>query len=288
MIKKLIRRLKKWFVDRFISDERFIISRYGKQFGRRPDLQNPRTFTEKLQWLKLNWHPEILTRCTDKYEVRRFVADRICPEILKELYGVYYRVEDIDADKLPDAFVLKVTHSSGMNVFCRDKSAFDWHTSIRLLRKYLKDRHFYKHREWAYKNIVPRIISEEYLTRNGETMYEYQFYCFGGTPRLVQIPDNNARQQNMFDLDLNRMDVKSSLPSLSVSITKPVLFGKMLEYASGLSCGFPFVRVDLGYVNNRVYFGELTFYPRGGMYPLYPESFDSLLGSYLQIPSVKR
>jgi len=289
MIKKLLQRLKKWCVDRCVSDERFIVSLYRKRFGKRPNLTNTVTFTEKLQWLKLNWRPDILTRCADKWEVRGFVSERVDLGILKELYGLYDRPEDIDFDKLPDAFVLKVTHGWNRNIFCKNKSEFDRDGSIRLLKRDMKERHFYRHREWAYRNIVPRIICEEYLTKNGETMHEYQFYCFDGVPRIVQILDNTAREQNMFDLELNRLDVKSFLPSLSVSIAKPALFGKMLEYTAVLSKGFPFVRVDLGYVNNRVYFSELTFYPNGGMRPFDPESFDFFLGSYLQLPAgIKR
>ncbi len=284
MAKKLLQRLKKWLVNRCVSDERFIISLYSKRFGKRPNLDNPQTFTEKLHWLNLNWRNDILTRCADKYEVRSFVAERIGPEILKELYGFYDKTEDIDFEKLPDAFVLKVNNGWNRNIFCKNKAEFDRDNAIRLLKRDMKERHFYRHREWAYKNIVPRIICEEYLTRNGETMYEYQFYCFNGIPRLVQILDNTARQQNMFDLDLNILDVKSFLPSLAVKVTKSEFYGKMLKYAAVLSQGFPFVRVDLGDVNNRVYFGEMTFYPNGGMRPFNPESFDSFLGSYLQLP----
>jgi len=221
--------------------------------------------------------------------VRKFVEERIGPEILKKLYGVYDRVEDIDISRFPEAFVLKVTHGCKKNVFCKSKSEFDWNRSADLLKEYLKSNHYRLHREWAYKNIVPRIICEEYLTKRGETLYEYKFFCYDGVPRLVQIIEDNLaiRRQSMFDLDLNLLEVTSSLPPLLEPVAKPTHFEKMLEYASKLSGGFPFVRVDLFYVNTRVYFGEMTFYPSAGMYPFTPTSFDLILGSYLKLPSRK-
>ena len=127
-------------------------------------------------------------------------------------------------------------------------------------------------------------MCEEYLTKDGEKMYEYQFYCYNGIPRLVQILDNKARQQNMFDLDLNLLKVNSPLPPLSSFVVKPVEFEKMLEYASSLSRGFPFVRVDLLNANNRISFGEMTFYPNGGLHLYDPASFDLFLGSFLDLP----
>ena len=249
-------------------------------------MQNPQAFTEKLQWLKLNWRCDIITRCSGKYEVRKFVEERIGPELLKELYGVYDKAEDIDINQLPDAFVLKVTHGCKQNIFCTNKSELDWNHSVGLLKQYLKTNRYYLHREWAYKNIVPRIVCEEHLTKNGETLYEYNFYCYNGIPRLIEILEDKAgcRRVNMFDLDLNLLENKYKSPPLLEPIVRPAQFEKMLECASRLSRGFPFVRVDLFYVNNRVCFGEMTFYPLSGLNKIKPESFDLFLGSYLQLP----
>ena len=284
---KLFRGVKKWFCKRYVPDERYLKRKYKKMTGKDLNLQNPQTFTEKIQWLKLNWRPDILTRCSDKYEVRKFVEERVGPEILKELYGVYDRAEDIDIKQLPDAFVLKVNHGCGQNIFCKNKSNFDWKRSAGLLKEYLKLNRYYPHREWGYKNIIPRIICEEHLTKNGETMHEYQFYCYDGIPRLVQILNLKAKQQNLFDLDLNPLEVKYRFSSLPLPFAKPLHFAKMIGYASELSKGFPFARVDLPCVNDRVFFGEITFYPTGGLFPINPESFDLVLGSYLKLPSKK-
>jgi hypothetical protein len=282
---KLLRRLGKWFLNRYISDEKYLFLMYRIKMGRHLNLQNPQAFTEKIQWLKLNWRCDILTKCADKYEARKFVEERIGPEVLKELYGVYEKPEEIDINKLPDAFVLKVNHGCKQNIFCKKKSEIDWNHSVRLLKEYLKANYYYPHREWAYKNIVSRIICEQHLTKNGEILYEYGFYCYDGVPRLVEINEYQAEihRVNMFDINLNLLENKYGSPPLQVPVTRTPQFDRMLEYSTILSKGFPFVRVDLLYVNNRIYFGEMTFYPLAGLCKLDPESFDLFLGSYLEL-----
>ena len=162
----------------------------------------------------------------------------------------------------------------------------DWNRSARLLKKYLKKNFYHHSRQWAYKNIVPRIICEEYLTQNDETLNEYGFYCYDGVPRLVEINEDQAElhRVNMFDLDLNLLENKYGSPPLPEPVIRPPQFGRMLEYSTILSKGFPFVRVDLLCVNNRIYFGEMTFFPLAGLLKISPESFDYFLGSYLQLP----
>jgi hypothetical protein len=284
--KILLRLLRRSFLHRLLSDEKYLKLLYRIRMGRRLNLQNPQSFTEKIQWLKLNWRYDTLTQCADKYEVREFVEERNGSELLKELYGVYEKPEDIDIDRLPGAFVLKVNHGCKQNIFCKKKSEIDWNHSVRLLKKYLKKNRYCYSKQWAYKNIVPRIICEEYLTKNDETLYEYGFYCYDGVPRLVEINEYQAELHtvNMFDLDLNLLENKYGFPPLPEPFIRPPQFGRMLEYSTILSKGFPFVRVDLLYVNNRIYFGEMTFYPLSGLLKLSPESFDYFLGSYLQLP----
>jgi hypothetical protein len=249
-------------------------------------LRKPRTFTEKIQWLKLNWRKDILTKCADKYEVRKFVEERIGPEILKELYGVYEKPEDIDINKLPDAFALKVNNGCKQNIFCKKKSELDWDKNRVLLKKYFEENHYSYYREWAYKKIVPRIICEEYLAKDDEILYEYSFFCCDGVVRFIEINEyqGKSHQVNMFDVDLNLLENQYGVPPLPQPLTKPPQFEKMLEYAAILSKGFPFVRVDLLYVNNRIYFGEMTFYPWAGLCKFNPDSFDDYLGSFLRLP----
>ena len=286
---KILRRFGRWLLNGYFSDKRYLLLIYKRKYGRRLNLKNPQAFTEKIQWLKLNWRYDILTKCADKYEARKFVEERGCPELLKELYGVYEKPEDIDINILPDAFVLKVNHGCKQNIFCKKKSELDWKKSLHSLNQYFKSNYYYPHREWAYKNIVPRVICEEHLTKNDETLYEYGFYCYDGTPRLVEINEYNVGLQrvNMFDINLNLLDYEYAVPPLPSPLTKSPQFDKMIEYSKVLSRGFPFVRVDLINVNNRILFGEMTFYPLAGLATISPESFDSYLGSFLQIPPRK-
>lgn len=283
---RLLYRLGRWFLDRFISDEKYLALMYRIKIGKRLNLQKPQAFTEKIQWLKLNWRCDILTQCQDKYEVRKFVEKRIGADSLKYLYGVYDKTEDIDINQLPDAFVLKVNHGCKQNIFCKKKSELDWNHTVSLLKEYLKNNLYYPHREWAYKNIVPRIICEEHLTKDGETLYDYSFYCYNAVPRLVEIQEDKAgcKRINMFDINLNLLENKYKDPPLLESFVRPMLFEKMVEYAFKLSEGFQFVRVDLLYINNLIYFGEMTFYPLAGLAKISPESFDYFLGSFLQLP----
>lgn len=276
-------------MGRRIPDEIYLKLLYRIKVGRRLNLQNPRAFSEKIQWLKLHYRYDILTQCSDKYLVRRFVEDRIGPEVLKELYGVYEKTEDIDINNLPDAFVLKVNHGSGQNIFCKKKSELDWNHSIQLLKKYIKDNHYFEYREWGYKNVAPRIICEEHLTKNGETLYEYGFYCYDGVVRLVEMNEYTPglKRVNMFDLDLNLLENKYSNLPLLQPVTRPLHLDRMLKYAAILSKGFPFVRVDFISVKERICFGEITFYPLAGMAKISPESFDYFLGSYLKLPVEK-
>ena len=284
--RKLFYILARNILIRSLPDKIYLSFYYRKKMGKRLDLQNPRTFTEKIQWLKLYWRNPLLTQCADKYESRKFVSERIGPELLKNLYGVYEKPEDINIADLPDSFVLKVNHGCQRNIFCRKKSELDWNESVRLLKKYLKENYYYYFREWAYKNIPPRILCEEHLARNDETLHEYGFYCYDGIARLVEINEYTPglKRVNMVDLDLNLLENRYSDPPLIQPITRPPQFDRMLEYAAVLSRGFPFVRVDFIYVNNKIYFGEMTFYPLAGLLPLDPPSFDSYLGSFLNLP----
>jgi len=270
-----------------ISDERYISRKYRRIVGKELDLHNPQRFTEKIQWLKLFWRPVILTKCADKIEVQGFVAERTGPELLKKLYGVYDRVEDIDLQSLPKAFVLKLNHGCKLNIFCADKSKLDWTRSKSQLREYMKTNHYYSSREWAYKNIVPRILCEEHLTPNGEDIHEYNFWCFNGKPWFVELAvhgSNCVLRGNMFDLELNVMERSYGAPPLLELPQKTPKYMDMLHCAENLCRDFPFVRVDLFKVNERFCFGELTFYPYGGIFRFRPAPLDDYFGSILALP----
>lgn len=287
--RKLLQQLKigEWSFCRRLPDDQYLQLMYRINFGRRLNLRNPQAFTEKIQWLKLYWRDDNMTRCADKFEVRKFVEERIGPNMLKRMYGVYDQADAIDLDGLPNAFVLKVNHGCKQNIFCKNKSELDWNYSIDLLNQCMKANLYYQHREWAYKNIVPRIICEEYLAPNDEILYEYGFYCYSGVPRLVEINEDegSVHRVNMFDLKMNLLESKYSDPSLHMPYVKPPQLDKLLEYATLLSEGFPFVRVDLLCVGQKIYFGEMTFYPLAGLCKINPDSFDYFLGAYLDLPT---
>ena len=272
-----------------ISDRLYIKWKYEKRMGKHLDLLNPHTFYEKLQWLSLYWHDDLLTQCADKYEVRKFVAVRVGPHILKKLYNVYANANEIKFEELPNSFALKINHGSKKMILCRDKEQLDWDYSVRLLNAYLKNNNYYKFREWAYKNIKPVILCEEHLNVDGNAMHEYNFFCYNGVPRLVEIIEiiEDVRRIGMYDVDLNHLPRKYKTLPIINPVKATTEYYEMLSCASKLSKGFPFVRVDFSYTQNRIYFGEMTFYPLGGMTKYNPEDFDGFLGSYLKLPPKK-
>lgn len=278
---------RKKLVELLLSDENYIKYKYKRVVGFSPDLKNPKSFTEKINWLKLHWRNPILTQCADKYEVRKFVEARGAGELLKTLYGVYEKPEDIDYAALPDSFVLKVNHGCKQNFLCENKNDLNQKETAQLLKFYLKFSNYHRAREWAYKKIPPRIICEEHLTSDGSPMFEYNFYCYNGSPELVEIahkemPDKS--RTNMFDLNLNLLERKYNALPLEIVPQRTKEYEQMLAYARTLSQGFPFVRVDLFVVKNKIYFGEMTFYPISGIYKFKPISFDDFLGSFLKLP----
>jgi hypothetical protein len=285
--KILFRILTETVAGRGLPDRAYLSLLYRIRMGRRLDLRNPLTFTEKIQWLKLYWRRNVVTQCADKYRVRGFVEKRIGPQVLKKLYGVYEKPEDIVIATLPGAFVLKTNHGWHQNIFCTNKSHFDWNETIRRLKKYLREDHYRTFREWSYKNIVPCVLCEEHLAKDGEALHEYGFYCYDGVPRQIDINEyrEGSHRVSMFDLDLNRLENRYGSPPLPEPVRRTPLLGEMLQHAAILSLGFPFVRVDLVEVNDRIYFGEMTFYPVAGIFRLDPPWFDAYLGSFLHLPA---
>lgn len=272
-----------------ISNRHYISWKYEKRMGKQLDLLAPHTFSEKLQWLSLYWHDNLLTQCADKYEARKFVAERVGAHILKKVYNVYANANEIKFEDLPKSFALKINHGSKQMILCRDKEKLDWDYSVRLLNAYLKNNNYYKFREWAYKNIKPCILCEEHLTPDNNPMQEYNFFCYDGVPRLVEIIETieGVRRVGMYDLELNPLWRKYKTLPIINPVKATTQYYEMLSYASKLSRGFPFVRVDLSYTQNRIYFGEMTFYPLGGMTPYNPKDFDDFLGSFLKLPQKK-
>jgi hypothetical protein len=249
-------------------------------------LKNPRTYSEKIQWLKLYGQLEQYASYVDKYDVRKYVADVIGPEFLVPLIGVWSEFDDIPFDEMPEQFVLKATHGQGYNVVCRDKSTLDL-TSLRETVKSWTTQNFYRtQREPQYRNLRPRLIAEVYLEDESGSLRDYKFPCFDNVPYMVQVIGDrrDGVTENLYDRDWNLLPIiEKGYPNTRQAIAKPALLDDMLNLAAKLSAGFPFVRVDLYCTGERIYFGELTFTPASGIIVYEPSTFDLELGRLLDL-----
>lgn len=275
---------------RFVSDETFIRLYFRLRVGRWPNLVNPLTYNEKLQWLKLCYRDHSMVQIVDKYEVRDYVARTVGPEILVPLHGVYTSPDEIRPGDLPDSFVLKPTHGSGWVLVCRDKSKFDWDHAKKRLRTWLRRNYYYHAREWAYKHVPPRIVCEELLQdQDGNVPPDYKVFCFGGTPRFILVDNDRFgdHRRDFFDIDWNRLDVEMRYPVSDGAIERPRRLPEMLRYAAALSKPFPFCRVDFYSVGDRIYFGEITFFPGNGIQIIRPGEFDIAWGEMLELPTMR-
>ena len=278
--------------ERLFSDEQQIMRWYKKTCGKYPDLDNPSTFSEKMQIYKLKCHDPLLTQCADKYGVREYVKKCGCGHLLNEVYAVYDSVDQIDIDKLPDKFVLKATHGSGYNLIVKDKKAVNWFWWKKIMRSWLRQDIYWSGREWAYQNVPRRIIAEKYLEDNSGGLLDYKFYCFNGTPKLMHFDVgrfSGKHLRNFYDMDMNFIplyggyDYDPSIPFIDRDI-----FTRLAKIAEDLCKPFSFARVDLYQNNGTIYFGEITFYPDGGKNVYVPDSYNDWLGSLWDISDLMR
>ena len=276
--------------DKRMDDKKYLERTYKALMGVELNLDNPTTFNEKLQWLKLYDRKPIYTAMVDKSEAKKYVADIIGEEYIIPTIAVYDSFDEINFDALPDKFVLKCTHDSGGLAICKDKNTFDVNRAKKRINKSLKNNFYYKYREWPYKNVKPRIIAEQYM-EDSETkeLRDYKFFCFDGAVEALFIATDRQKpgedvKFDFFDAEFNHLDMRQGHENAAVAPNKPTQFEKMKELASKLSCGIPHVRVDFYEVNGRIYFGELTFYHFSGMVPFIPEEWDRIFGSWIILP----
>ena len=277
----------------FIPDPIMLRLQYRIKMGVWPDFKNPKRFTEKLQLYKMYYRNPVLAQCVDKYEVRRYLEERGFGYLLNRLYGVYDRAEEIDFESLPERFVVKTTDGSGGNniLICRDKSKLDIAAAVASINSWLGVKNVNAGREWAYTGIAQsRIIVEEFLeneTNPEAGLEDYKFFCFDGFPFCIVNDCDRyiGHKRNFYDMNWENLNISSDCPMFDDPGTKPDGLEKMTKVAAALSKGFPFVRVDLYYANNKVYFGELTFYPWSGYVKFYPVEFDHKLGEMFDLSS---
>lgn len=275
----------------FLPDEPYLKLRYYSQMRKKLDLETPKTFNEKLQWLKLHDRNPLYTELVDKYEVRKHIEAAIGGEYLIPLLGgPWNSFDEIDFDSLPEQFVLKCTHDSGGLVICRDKANLDKASARVKIEKCLKRNYYWPVREQPYKNVPPRIIAEAYMEDSGrEFLTDYKLFCFHGEPKMVLTIqgghlDESQAVRRMYDENWNLIPVgiRGKAP-VTEAEPKPEQLERMLALARKLSAGKKHLRVDFYVVGGHIYFGELTFYHMSGLEQFVPESYDALFGSYLNI-----
>lgn len=276
------------------DDETFIKLRWRVSDMQYPlNLENPKTFSEKLQWLKLHDRKPIYTIMVDKVEAKKYVASIIGDEYIIPTIAVWNSADEIDWDVLPSQFVMKCSHDSGGIVICKDKSKLNRKKAITIMRKGLKRRYFWQNREWPYKDVTPRIIVEEYMEdKDTNELRDYKFFCFNGMVKALFVASERQKEGeetkfDFFDENYNHLPIINGHPNAAVIPKKPRRFEDMKVLASKLSKGFPHLRVDFYEMNSKIYFGELTFSHWSGMVPFEPVEWDYKFGEWIILPTIK-
>ena len=278
-----------------LSDEEFVKLQFEREKGEKLDLEKPQTFDEKLQWLKLHDRQPIYTTLVDKYEVKKYIADKIGKQYVIPTLGLWDKAEDIDFDSLPNQFVLKTTHDSHGVVICKDKSKLNIEQAKQKLNESLHTNYYYYGREWPYKDVKPRVIAEKYMTDAPESkeLTDYKFYCFHGMADCVLVCfDREIGDPKFYFFDkewkLKRHNKRGKEAPVDFTMPKPVCIDEMFHLAEVLSEGIPAVRVDLYQSNGHPYFGELTFYPQSGCDPNRLREADLYFGSLIDLSKVTK
>lgn len=275
-----------------VDDEKYLKAMYFFHTNKELDIDNPKSFNEKLQWLKLYDRKLEYNILVDKYEVKKYVASLVGEQYIIPTLGIWNTFEEINFDDLPEQFALKCTHDSGSCVICENKSFFDINKARKKIEKCLHRNPYYTTREWPYKDVKPRIIAEKLLIDDfgEETPVDYKFFCFDGQPKVVLTVhgghnDETKAVRRMYDIDWNLLDVGlHGKESVKEAETKPEKYNEMVELACKLSKGYIHVRVDFYCLKDSVYFGEITFYHMSGYEIFKPDSWNDRLGEYIKLP----
>lgn len=277
-----------WKFSSIIPDKLYIRIMYKVVVGQWPDLKNPKTFNEKLQWLKLYDRNPLYTIMVDKVEVKKYVAEKIGDEYIIPTLGVWDNPEDIDFDKLPNQFVLKCNHNSGLGMcICKDKSRLNIEKTIKGLKMGLRQNYFKYWREWPYKNVKRKIIAEKFMVdESGVELKDYKIFCFDGKPKIIEVDYGRFvnHMRNVYDTDWNFIAMQIEFPNdPNHIVARPEKLNEMLSLAKKLSEGIPHVRADFYSINDKIYFGELTFFHGSGMEKFSPEEWNEKLGRLIPL-----
>ena len=263
---------------------------YKKRTGKNLNLGNPKTFNEKIQWLKLYDNSPLKTKLADKYLVREWIEEQIGSKYLIPLLGVWNNFDEIDFDKLPEKFVLKANHGSHWNIIVKDKSKLDKSKAKKKFDKWMaRDYAFKAGLELQYKGIKPKIIAEKFIEDTNGELNDYKIMCFNGEPKFVWVDCGrySNHTKNIYDLDWNLQPFKMTYSISKTPIARPENLDKMIELAKILCKDFAFVRVDFYNVDGKIYFGEMTFTSMSGTDKFEPEKYDLELGNMLTLPEKK-
>lgn len=273
-----------------ISDKQFLSMKYKKVFGEDIRLDTPITFNEKLQWLKLYDRKPEYTIMVDKYRVREYIADKIGEQYLVPLIGVWDSPDDIDFTILPNQFAMKCNHNSGLGMcICTDKKSLNIKQVKSKLRRGLKQNYYTTGREWPYKDVQRKIIAEKFLKSDANGLTDYKIHCFNGVPKFILVCCDRFAEsrltEDFYTPEWERMKIKRpKIPNAATPIPRPERLDEMLMLAEKLSKNIPFIRIDFYFVEGKIYFSELTFYPASGFEGYDPPEWDKTFGEWLVLP----
>lgn len=276
-----------------LPDKWYLFFRFKNRVGYWPHLNHPRTFNEKLQWLKLNDRHAEYTQMVDKIDAKKYVASIIGDKYIIPTLGVWNSVDEIEWDKLPNQFVIKVSSDSGGIVVCKDKQTLDIEKAKEKLTNGWGKNYYVHNKEYPYRDLTPRIIAEEYKEdESGYELRDYKIFCFNGEPKILFVASDRQKADedtkfDFFDLNWNHLPFTNGHPNSKEHIAKPKNFEEMLEIAKKLSVGIPQVRIDLYNCNGQIYFGEITFFHWSGMTAFEPVEWDFKLGKMIKLPCDK-
>lgn len=276
-----------------LPDKWYLFFRFKNRVGYWPHLNHPRTFNEKLQWLKLNDRHAEYTQMVDKIDAKKYVASIIGDKYIIPTLGVWNSVDEIEWDKLPNQFVIKVSSDSGGIVVCKDKQTLDIEKAKEKLTNGWGKNYYVHNKEYPYRDLTSRIIAEEYKEdESGYELRDYKIFCFNGEPKILFVASDRQKagedtKFDFFDLNWNHLPFTNGHPNSKEHIAKPKNFEEMLEIAKKLSVGIPQVRIDLYNCNGQIYFGEITFFHWSGMTAFDPVEWDFKLGKMIKLPCEK-
>ena len=280
------------FLLRLLPDKIYLQLIYFKHFKKFIDFNNPKTFNEKIQWLKVNYRNDVFTEMVDKYKAKQYISQLIGEEYIIPTLGVWNNPEEIEFDKLPEKFVLKCNNDSGGIVICKNKQTLNIAETKKFLKSRLNNNGFWYGREWPYKNIKPCIIAEKYVENNNHELIDYKFFCFNGKPKIVLVCSERFSSNNMcktyFDENWNLLNIVEANHRINKEQKKPQTFEKMKEFSKKLAKDMPFVRIDFYEIKGKLYFGEITFFPASGLEKFKPEEWDYILGDMIDITKIKK